>query len=75
MRFFRFQHHHGGHLLPHERHREAEPQGPGLPQGLHAQLPERGDDRRHPESVSAMRDFDLYCTLKFKFAFYSRRTP
>ena len=35
--------------------REAEPQGPGLLQGRHARQPERGEeDRRHPESVSAM---------------------
>ena len=54
MRLFRFQHPSGGHLLPHERHREADPVGPGLPQGLHARLPERGDDRRHPGSVSAI---------------------
>ena len=51
MRLFRFQHPgpRGGHLLPHERHREAEPRGQGLPQGHHARLPERGDYRRHPD--------------------------
>ena len=63
---------------PHERnrHREPDPRAPGLTQGQHARLPERGDDRRHPESVSAMtieRDFDLYCTVKRKCTFYSRR--
>ena len=54
--------------LPHERHRhrEADAREPGLPQGWHARLPERGDNRRHPESVS-----DLYSTAKF--AFYSQR--
>ena len=56
-------------LLPHERHREADPRGPGLKQGRHARLPEHGDDRRHPESVSAMRDFDLYSIVQCKFAF------
>ena len=41
-----------------------------------AQLPERGDDHHHPESVSAMKnkkDSDLYSTVKCKLAFYSRR--
>ena len=41
-------------LLPHVRHREADSLGPGLPQGRHARVPERGDDRRHPESVSTI---------------------
>ena len=40
-RLFRFQHSRGGHLLPHERHREAEPRGLGLTQARHARLPER----------------------------------
>ena len=53
----------GGHLLPHERHREAEPRGSGLPQGQHARLPEPGDDRRHSESVSAMTRETLICTV------------
>ena len=63
MCLFRFQHPRGVHLLPHERHREADHRGPGLPQGLHARLPERGDDRRHPESVSAMTRETLICTV------------
>ena len=59
MRLFRFQHPgpRSGHLLPRERHREAEPRGPGLLQGRHARLPEHEDDRRHPdlpESVSVI---------------------
>ena len=54
MLLFRFQHSRGGHLFPHERNREAEPRGPGRPQGQHARLPERGDNRRHPE-VSAIK--------------------
>ena len=38
-------------LLPLGRHREAEHRGLGLPQGRHARLPERGEDRGHPELV------------------------
>ena len=58
MCLFRFQHPRGVHLLPHERHREPDPRAPGLPPGLHARLPERGEeDRRHPDSVSAIRFF------------------
>ena len=65
MLLLRFQYPRGGHLLLHERHRhrEAEPQGPGLVQGRHARLPERGDDRRHPVSVSAMTRETLICTV------------
>ena len=65
MLLFRFQHPCGGHLLPHERHRhrEADARGPGLPQGRHARLPERGDDRLHPVSVSAMTRDTLICTV------------
>ena len=33
-------------------HRKADPRGPGIPQGHHARLPEGGDHRRHPESLS-----------------------
>ena len=35
--------------LPHDR--EAEPRGPVPQQGDHARLPERGEDRGHPELV------------------------
>ena len=49
MRLFRLQHLRGAHLLPHERHREADPRGPGRQQGQHARLPEREGDRRHPD--------------------------
>ena len=69
MRLFRFQHPRGGHLLPHERHREAEPRGPGRPQDQHAPLPERGDDHRHPE-VSAIKRETLICSVKCKFAVF-----
>ena len=64
MRLFRFQHPRGGHLLPHERHREADSRGPGLPQGRHARVTERGDNRRHPEreSVSNITKETLICT-------------
>ena len=31
--------------------------------GQHARLPERGDDRRHPERVSAMMSETLICTV------------
>ena len=48
--------------LPHERYREDEPQEPGRPQGRHARVQERGDDCRHPESVSATRE-TLICTV------------
>ena len=66
MLLFRFQHPGGGHLLPHERHREAEPRGPGRPQGQHAPLPERGDDHRHPEVSAIKRDSDLFCGMQIR---------
>ena len=68
MLLFRFQHPRGGHLLPHERHREAEPRGPGRPQGQHAPLPERGDDHRHPEvsAIKRERDSDLFCEMQIR---------
>ena len=55
------------HRRPREMHdllqREAEPQGPGLLQGRHARLPERGEEyRRYPESVSATTRETLICT-------------
>ena len=37
-----------------ERHREADPHGPGRQQGQHAQLQERGDNPCHAESVNVM---------------------
>ena len=54
MHLFRFQHLRGSHLLLYERHREEDQRGPRRPQGQHAGVQERGDDRRHPESVSAI---------------------
>ena len=63
MRLFRFQHLRGGHLLLYERHREEDPLVPGRPQGQHARLLECGDNRRHPESVSAMTRETLICTV------------
>ena len=57
MHLFRFQRSRGGHLLPHGSHcpREAEPQGPGLLHGRHARLQRGEEDRRNPDSVSAIR--------------------
>ena len=74
MRLFRFQHPgpHGGHLLSHERHREADPRDPGRQQGRHALVPELGDDRRHPDLECECyneRYSDLYSTVQCKFAF------
>ena len=63
MRLFRFQHPRGGHLLPYERHLEEDPRVTGRPQGQHARLLEPGDNRRHPESVSAMTRETLICTV------------
>ena len=71
MRLFRFQPSRGGHLLPHVRHREADPQVPGRPHGQHARVAEREEDRGHPGSVSTITRETLYRTVKF--AFYSRR--
>ena len=51
------------------RHREADPLVPGRPQGQRAQLPERGDDRRHPEVSAIMRE-TLICSVKSKFALF-----
>ena len=51
------------------RHREADPLVPGRPQGQRAQLPERGDERRHPE-VSAIKRETLICSVKCKFALF-----
>ena len=51
------------------RHREADPLVPVRPQGQRAQLPERGDDRRHPE-VSAIKRETLICSVKCKFAVF-----
>ena len=77
MRLFRFQHPgpRGGHLLPHKRHREADPRGPGRQQGQHARLPERGEeDRRHPENVSATtRETLIRTVLRNANLLFSRR--
>ena len=43
--------------------REAAPRGQDGPQGQHARLQEREEDRRHPESVSAMTRETLICIL------------
>ena len=48
------------------RHREADPLVPGRPQGQRAQLPERGEDRRHPEVSAIKRDSDLFCEMQIR---------
>ena len=53
---------------------EADSRGPGLPQGRHARarLPERGDDRHHPDlecECYSERYSDLHSTVQCKFAF------
>ena len=88
MRLFRFQPSRGGHLLPHVRHREADPQVPGRPHGQHARVAEREEDRGHPGSVSTITRETWYKTVKFAFLvdalrkdytyindFYRRCTP